>query len=495
MKIPNGSQIKACDAFTIAHEPISSLALMERAAQKCADYLSNRFSAEVAMAIFCGKGNNGGDGLAIARLLYFKGYNVKVFYESAGSFSEDARANFHRLKEISGVELLDFKAAEGYQFQEKDIIVDALFGSGLNQPLIEPFTALISYLNSLPNYRISIDIPSGLYTDKISESVVFNADETLSLQFWKRAFLHPETGSHCGKIIVLDIGLLPDCLPDGSYTNHSVDEEIAKNIYRPRRAFSHKGSYGKAALFAGSYGKIGAAVLATQAAVRTGSGLTYILAPDCGYDILQSKVPEAMFVCSGENKAENFFVPENAVVGIGPGLGTDPKTESALQKLLEDLQLPSVVDADALNLVAKDINLLEKLPKNSILTPHPKEFERLFGKTADSFERLEKAKNISTEKQLIIILKDRFTQTVLPDGRVFYNTSGNAGLAKGGSGDALTGILTALLAQGYPPEEAAVFGVWLHGRAADIAVRSIAQESLTASDVIEYISNVYLELQ
>ena len=493
MKIFTSPQIRKCDAFTIENEPVTSLALMERAASACAGWLSRKFSGETVYNIFCGHGNNGGDGFALARLLYHKGCDVNVFMDSAQNLSADAEINFKRTKDISGIEFSDFSKVNKFQFENESVIIDALFGTGLNKAIEGKSAELIKVLNELKFPKISIDIPSGLFADEVSDknSVVFKADETLSFQFWKKAFLHSETGKFCGKINILDIGLNSEFIENEISDSFVIDEGLVRGIYRPRQEFSHKGNFGKTVIAAGSSGKMGAAVLATQAALKSGSGLTFTFAPQCGYEILQTACPEAMFLEGGQDFISSFDVDEDHTIGIGPGLGTALETQNAFLTFLKTCTKPLVLDADAINILAKNPENLKLMPKNSVITPHPKEFERLFGKTENSFERLKLAKENATELKIYIILKDHHTQIITPEGNVFYNLTGNSGMAKGGSGDVLLGIVTSLLAQNYSVQDAALFGVWLHGKAGDFAAEKHSKEAMLASDLVREIGNVF----
>ena len=497
MKIFSSSQIRKADQFTIENEPISSIDLMERAAKACVDFLSNQFRKNETFYIFCGNGNNGGDGFAIARLLYSNGFNVIIFSDvKEENFSKDNGINRNRAEEISGMGFLDFKEVKDYPFKEKGVLIDCLLGTGLNRKVEGKLADLILVLNENNLPKISIDIPSGLSADDImlDDSVVFKADETLTFQFWKRSFLHPETGSFAGKVHVLDIGLSPDFIEKEAADNFVIDEELIGEIYQPRSDFSHKGSYGKTLIVAGSFGKMGAAVLATKAALHSGSGITVTLAPNCGYEILQTTCPEAMFLKSGEDFCEEISSEDDFILGIGPGLGTNPETETALLELLKDYKKPLILDADALNMLAKNSEHLKNIPKNSIITPHPKEFARLFGKSDNSFKRLDLARKKSLELGIYIVLKDHHTQIITPKNEVYYNITGNSGMAKGGSGDVLLGIITSLLAQNYSPKNAAIFGVWLHGKAGDFAAEKFSKESMLPSNLIDELGNVFKTL-
>ncbi len=496
MKIFTAEQIRQGDRYTIENEPVSSIHLMERAAHSCVKWITDNCKNHRNFAIFCGNGNNGGDGLAIARMLYLKGFDIDVFVNPKLKFSKDAAENFRELKELSGIMIRNLSEAENYRFDKRTIIIDALFGTGLSREVEGDFKDLIEILSRKPNVKISIDTPSGLFPDIISTeaSSVLKSDYTLSFQFWKKSFLHPETGTFTGKVKVLNIDLSEEYVAQTDTKDFVTDEEMIKTIFKPRQDFSHKGTYGKACIIGGSYGKMGAAVLSTLAALKTGSGLTFTVAPKCGYEIIQTSCPEAMFIESGTEHVHQFESDNQSVYGIGPGLGTHAETEKNVLQFLKDYTRPLVLDADALNIISNDKENLKTIPKKSIITPHPKEFERLFGPSENSFERVELARRKAEELDIYIVLKDHHTQVVTPEGNVFYNITGNSGLAKGGSGDILTGILTSLLAQGYSEEQAAVFGVWLHGTAAERAAEKYSKESMLPTDVINEIGNVFKDL-
>jgi len=491
MKILTAQQIKDCDIETI-EKGISSISLMEKAAKSCVDWIEINFTSAQKFLIFCGTGNNGGDGFAIARMLYEKGFDIGVFIDKTKKeFSDEANINFKKIKQISGIDINNFSDFSIIK-NDKTIIIDAIFGYGLNRELSGEIKDVIEKLNEFDVPKISIDIPTGLLADKIIDrnSTVFKADFTLTFQFYKRSFLHPETGKFCGKITVLDIGLDEGFIEKTQTDYFVIDEILIKDIYKPREEFGNKGTYGKSILVGGSYGKIGAIMMSTLSALKTGSGLTFTIAPECGIFILQSQVPEGMFMSSGEKYVEKIEVQEKAVYGIGPGLGKEKQTQKALFDFLKSYKNPIVLDADALNILAEN-DKIDLIPKNSVITPHPLEFERLFGKTENSFERLELAKNKAEKLQIFIILKDHHTAVITPDKKVFYNITGNSGMAKGGSGDVLTGILTSLISQKYDIEKACIFGIWLHGKAGDFAAEEFSKESMLPTDLINKIGEVF----
>lgn len=496
MKIFTAEQIRNGDEYTIKNEPVSSVQLMERAAQSCVDWIFENCKNHRNFAVFCGKGNNGGDGFAIARMLHLKGFDVDVFTNTKAKFSSDAGNNFRELKEFSGVSVKEFKEAKEYRFDNRTVIIDALFGTGLSKNIEGEFEELIDFLNEKNNLKISIDVPSGLFADDVftENTTIFKADYTLSFQFWKKTFLHPETGKYAGKVKVLDINISEDYIAETKTEDFVINEEIIKDIFRPRNEFSHKGTYGKVIIAGGSYGKIGAVVLSAKSALKSGAGLTFTLAPKCGYEILQTSNPEAMFIEGGHDFIDHFEADEKAVYGIGPGLGTNEETAKSFLNFLKNYSQPLILDADALNIISQNQKNLKIIPKNSIITPHPKEFERLFGTTENSFERVKLAKSKAKELGIYIVLKDHHTQVITPEGEVFYNITGNSGLAKGGSGDILTGIITSFLAQHYSEKEAAILGVWFHGRAAEFASEKYSKESVLPTNIIDEFGTVFKEL-
>lgn len=497
MKVFSAAQIRACDAYTIKAAGISSIDLMERAAKKCTDWIQDHYPRETLFVILCGTGNNGGDGFAIARLLHQAGYGVKAFLlQLSSELTPDCQANMQRLQnlndDLAGVVKQDTFITD---IPSHIVIVDAIFGTGLNRPIQGWVATFIDRINQLPNPKIAIDIPSGLPSDVVpdDDASVIHAQHTLSFQFHKRTFLHPESGVFTGKVHILDIGLDSTFINATHSLYQTLDRAAIKAIYHPRSPFSHKGTYGHALLIGGSAGKIGAVTLSTKAALRAGSGLVTALIPGAGYHTMQTSVPEAMCRIDSDQLIENIDCWQDMdAIGIGPGLGTATSTATAVANFIEEYNKPLVVDADALNIIAKQPDLLSKLPKNSIITPHPKEFMRLFGENTNSMIQVDHARIQAMRYNINIVLKNHHTAIITSEGDCWYNTTGNAGMATGGAGDVLTGIITGLLAQDYQPHEAALLGVYLHGLSGDIAAQKISQEALIAGDIIDYLGKAFL---
>ncbi len=514
MKILSAEDIRLWDQYTIEQEPISSIDLMERAAGKCVEWLVQHYPGTTSYSIFCGKGNNGGDGLALARMLLEKDYSVTVHIPDPitigfGHQGNDGfQTNLSRLQKVLRADIHFIQSEQNFNsFPEGHVIIDALFGSGLNRQLDGLTAKLVEYINNSACEIVSIDIPSGLFVDRSSKgNLTVHATHTLSFQCYKPAFLFAENDQALGKIHILNIGLHNEYYQSALSRFELLDEAIIRSIYKPRTKFSHKGNFGHALLVAGSYGKIGAAVLSAKACMRSGIGLLTCHIPQCGYDILQSTIPEAM-VMTDLNKMINTTIDEDlttyASIGIGPGIGTASATKMLLRDILDAYRSPVVLDADALNIMASQKDLLKLIPGGSILTPHPKEFERLFGESLNDFERIQLALQKAKELNCIIILKGHHTFIATTDGiaspddtagRGFFNSTGNSGMTTGGSGDVLTGLLTGLLAQGYSSTETAILGVYLHGSAGDMAAEKLSMEAMVAGDIIDNLGQAFLRV-
>ncbi len=495
LKILNSPQIKACDAYTIKDGPILSIDLMERACLAFVSWFTPRFVITQTVGIVCGTGNNGGDGLGIARLLKEWGYQVKVWIvRGEGKETPDFAKNLSRLN--GKVDLFEITSTDDQGlFHDMDVLIDAIFGSGLSRPAEGIYAQAITCINSTQAVRIAVDIPSGLRADQHSVGTIVKADHTVSFQLPKLAFLLPENSPYVGEWHCVDIGLSKKFLQDVAASYFYLTHKGIKKKIRKRSKFSHKGNYGKALLIAGSYGKMGACILASRAALRSGLGLLTLHVPQVGYQIVQTAVPEAMAIIDPDEKlfSKTGSLEGYDVIGVGPGIGQDPRTADAFAKVLEQSR-PMVIDADALNILGSRKELLGHIPTGSILTPHPKEFERLVGPWSDDFERLEKQKQLARETKGVIVLKGAHTSIATPGGDVYFNATGNPGMATGGTGDVLTGILTGLLAQGYPAVDAAMLGVYLHGLSGDLACRERGPNSVIASDLIDQISAAFRKM-
>lgn len=491
MQIFNSQQIRAWDEYTMAHEPVSSADLMERAALACFKWLLENGFRNRTFSVFCGKGNNGGDGLALARMLAASGLSVTVLILEFGhKGTDDFQLNLARLHETSVV--IKFIPAEENipEIPKNDIVIDALLGSGLNRELEGLTARLVKHINSSGNTVIAIDIPTGLYLDKSSvKNTVIHAAHTLSFQSKKLAFLMQENEIFLGELHILDIGLHKDFCEKETSTHWMIDHSMVKNIIVPRKRFSHKGDYGHAAIVAGSRGMMGAAVLAARACIHSGVGKLTCHIPDAGNDIMQIAVPEAM--CSSR---DDLDLRKYDTLGIGPGLGQDKSNKSLLEKIFSGFRLPVVIDADGLNTIANNQELLQKVPGNSVLTPHSREFERLFGETSDEFARIDCAIANAKKSGVVIVLKGPYTCVAAPSGTAYFNETGNPGMATGGTGDVLTGIITGLLAQKIEPVNAAIAGVYLHGLAGDIAAKIHSQQALSATDLITHLGDAFIQM-
>ena len=501
MKIFSKEQVYEGDKLTTERQNISSTELMERAGTQIFNWMHSRMQgAQVPVHVFCGIGNNGGDGLVIARHLITHGYNVKTYVVNySDKRSKDFLINYDRIKNVSKNWPTLLKSEDDFpEIQPEDIIVDGVFGIGLNRPVDDWVKALFVHFRKTKAFTLSIDIPSGLFTDKPveDENAVVWAGFTLSFASPKLAFFLPETAKYTVQWEVLDIGLDQEFLQTTATEAELIGKlEVLPN-YIPREKYAHKGTYGHALIIGGSYGKIGAVNLASRAALSSGAGLVSAYVPKCGYVPLQTSFPEAMILTdTDEEKITSIkFDFEPTVVGLGIGLGTNPETTKALEGFLKFNNAPLVIDADGLNILSKNKAFLKLLPEPpTILTPHPKELERLIGKWKDDFDKLKKVKAFSKKYNVIVVIKGAHTIVVFEE-KLYVNTTGNPGMATAGSGDVLTGIITGLISQGYQPLVAAVFGVYLHGKSADIAVVDFGYQSLIASHIIEYLGEAFLDL-
>ncbi|MCX6297075.1 MAG: NAD(P)H-hydrate dehydratase [Bacteroidetes bacterium] len=502
MKILTVDQIRTADSFTIKNEPISSLDLMEHAAEACVNWIKEKFDNKYEFKIVCGTGNNGGDGLAIARLLKKNHYKIEVLIINySKKRTSDFNANLEKLKLISNSNscIDEINSIESFQtaflLNDKSVLIDALFGSGINKPIEGFASEIIDLVNHSGKKIISIDLPSGLYCDSLNDKTdsVVKATHTLSFQFPKTSFMYPETFVYVGDFHILDIGLSSKFTNGLHVQNYFTTKEDIVPLIKKREKYAHKGNFGHSLIIAGSYGKIGAAVLAAKSCLKSGTGLLTMRIPKCGYEIIQSTVPEAMTEADPELNyiSNDIIIDMYNSIAVGPGLGNNKHTQIFLEKLIQNSFIPLVLDADAINMISENKTWLINIPKNSIFTPHLKEFERIAGKSANSSERLKLQSNFSKKYSVFVVLKGAHTSISSPNGEIHFNSTGNPGMAKGGSGDVLTGIITSLLAQGYSSEHACIIGVYIHGLAGDIAAQNISEESIIASDIIEHIGSAF----
>ncbi len=496
VKIFSAAQIKEWDAFTIKQEGIASAQLMERAADACYNWIIEKFTAESPFKIFCSTGNNGGDGLFIAGKLLQRNYRIQVFVVAGKTSTDDFQTGLAKLKELHA-EIFFIESDRSFPAIEKnDIVIDALFGTGLNKKPSGICEKLIDHLNEQAAVTIAIDVPSGLYIDKSSAgNAVIKASHTLTFQQYKLAFLLAENEAYCGQVVVLPIGLSEKFYAEQDTNYQLTDKEIIKGIYVKRKAFANKGDYGYACIIAGSYGMMGAAVMSSQACLRSGVGKLTTYVCKQGYEVMQACVPEAMCKVFGNTFIKDVEgLTDFTTIGIGPGIGKHPSHRQLLQKVFKEFKKPLVIDADALNILSKNKSLYQLIPPQSIITPHPKEFERLFGKSENDFERIDMALQKAKELDIIIVLKGHHTFIATPEGNGYFNSTGNAGMATAGAGDVLTGTITGLLAQHYTPLHAAILGVYLHGLAGDKAAEKLSKEAMIAGDIITYLGEAFLEI-
>jgi ADP-dependent NAD(P)H-hydrate dehydratase / NAD(P)H-hydrate epimerase len=494
MKILTTPQIRLADQYTIKHEPIASIDLMERASKVLFDVLKLKLKKQDTIKVFCGMGNNGGDGLALSRMLVLSGYHVttyKIVYSDKPS--EDFLINEKRLQKLRRANYKEiFPQDELPAISATDIVVDAVFGSGLSRPL-EGFPAsVVKHINASEARIIAVDLPSGLFGEDNSGNNADNiikADYTYTFQFPKLAFMFADNDPFVGQWQVLDIGLHKDFVEKEDTPWYFLQKEDLVAGYKFRKKFDHKGNFGHALLIAGSYGKSGAAVLASRAALLTGTGLITVHVPSANYTVQQSSVPEGM-VSVDENEKYYTSIKNTtpySAIAAGPGLGQEPQTQNALKILIQNTSVPLIFDADALNILAENLTWLSFLPPGSILTPHVGEFDRLAGKCNSGWERLEKARDMAFRFSCYIVLKGAHTAIVCPDRQVIFNSTGNPGMATGGSGDVLTGIILGFRAKGYSSLYSCMAAVYLHGLAADLAIRKKPMESLVAGDIVNFI--------
>ena len=498
MQIFTSKQVKEIDLRTIEKEAISSIDLMERAARKFTDWFTSNFDSSNRIVVFAGAGNNGGDALAISRLLIERNYEVHVYLiKNTNLLSESCETNYKRLRNYHSAEIID-SADSGKlpRLSKKDIVIDGIIGSGLNRPVDGIAAQVIRHINQNSGEVVSIDIPSGLFGEDNSinnfDSIV-HASYTVSFEFPFLSFFMKENEKFTGKWEVISIGLDKETISSLESQYSTIEADSIRNLLIPRKKYSHKGTFGHALIIAGRHGMMGAAVLSVKACIRGGAGLTTACIPGYGYNILQTSIPEALIESANSNEFFNGFPDLNPyqAIACGPAIGRSDGTAEALRKLILAAKVPVVLDADALNILSEHQELLEQLPSGSVITPHPKEFDRLAGKSSDMFSRHLKQLEFSRRYNLLVILKGAHTIISDPSGMSYINTTGNPGMSTGGTGDVLTGLIVSLMVQGYSSLHASILAVFIHGLAGDIALDSSSEEALIASDIIEHFGRAF----
>ncbi|TRZ42909.1 NAD(P)H-hydrate dehydratase [Robertkochia solimangrovi] len=499
MKVFSTEQIRTADKLTIERQGITSLSLMERAAKHAFERILTRIpSKKSRVVVICGVGNNGGDGLVIGRYLLEEGYDAYIFIlEFSKDHSHDFTRNLERLKRL-GVNPVTIAEGERPEFPLfTEFIIDAVFGSGLSRPPASWIREIFDLVNKHPAEVISIDVPSGLYLDRVPDfdDQVIRADHCLSFQFPKLVFLLPGFGKYCLSWEIVPIGLDERYIEETEPLAFYVDKGYLKRVFHERDRFSHKGDQGHTLVVGGSYGKMGAIRMTGEAALRSGSGLVSAYVPECGYLVLQIAIPEIMVFTDEDSKKITSIIPASAYssVAIGPGMGTDEKTAVAFADFIRTLNKPIVIDADALNILATHPELLRELPAGSVLTPHPGELKRLIGNWDDDLQKISKVKEFSKNYAVVVVVKG--AHTMITDGKkLYFNSTGNPGMATGGSGDILTGVIAGLIAQGYKGKQAAMLGVYLHGLAGDFAAERQGEEAMVATDIIAHLGEAFIDL-
>lgn len=500
MKILNSGQIKILDQETIAIQNISSWQLMERASEAVTNAILDKIKGQQpTFSIFCGKGNNGGDGLAIARILFRKNFEVNIFLHQAEQYSKENLENQKRLKNM-GINVTVFNESTTIDIHESTIVIDALFGNGLHTPLDQKWKTIFQQItDSSPLSIFAVDLPSGFMADRAMDEdyPCLKADHVFTFEIPKTGLLFPTSQKWLNDFSIVKIDLDKNIRESFDSFYYFIEKRMMKKLLKPASKFSHKGTFGHVLIMGGSYGKIGATVLSSLAALKTGSGLVTAYLPKCGYNIIQNSVTEAMCITDPNEEYLSKAPDLNTyqAIAIGMGVGQHKETEKIILKCLKDNPNQHfVIDADALNILAKQKKPFQYIPKNSILTPHPKELQRLIGDWKDDFEKIEKVRAIAIKYEINILIKEAYTASILSDGNCYFNSTGNWGMATAGSGDTLSGILVSLIGQGYSSHEACLLGTYLHGLAGDLASEKIHPHSLVASDISNFISAAYFEL-
>ncbi len=502
IKIPTAQQIRELDSASITEMGIKPIDLMERAAAAVAQSITGLWPSSMPVLVLAGPGNNGGDALAVARLLSSRGYTVEAFlFNTSDRLSPDCQTNRERLKSCTEVKFTEVTAQfEPPRQNAGKLIIDGLFGTGLNKPLNRGFASLVQFINESGAEIVSIDLPSGIMADGTlpSGQPTVHAHHTFTFQVPKLAMMLADTAVRFGEVHILDIGLSRKAMDELNTAAVQMEKQDVSQLFMPRPAFSHKGTYGHALIIAGKYGMAGAAVLAARACLRSGVGKVTVASPQMNNAILQVAVPEAIISLDPSDTVFSAALPLEAydAVAIGPGIGTDRTTANAFFEQMTRCTKPLVIDADGLNIMAQHAGWTNRIPRQSIITPHPGELARLCHHPGmDSCSALTAACEMATRQSIYVVLKGHRTAICMPDGSIVFNSTGNSGMATAGSGDVLTGCIAALLAQGYPPRAACMAGVYVHGMAGDLAAAALSEESLVASDIIGHLPAAFRHLR
>ncbi len=483
MKLFTSDQIRAIEQTSIAEGCYSSLELMDRAASAFVSWFKTKVSTDCAVSVFCGNGNNGADGLVIGDKLVQYGYRVRIFVVDKSGGSREFAFHLNRLEKNLSFSIEKYQANKTFRFEPSEVIIDALLGSGLNRPAGPPYSDILELINSSKKRVYAVDIPSGLPGEGLSIGPTVRATATYSFEFPRLTFFSKEGRAVCGEWTFRTIGLSRKHIQGTPSGFHLITNRFVSEFFNPRQPYAHKGNFGHVHLFAGTTGMAGAGILSGRATLRSGAGLCSVTSSADNRVVFQTAAPEIMVNGTMEEMQAIDLVSKT--VAIGPGLGTDPVSEQLLRHVLKTVDRPMVIDADAINLLSMHRELIDQVPDKSILTPHPGEFKRLVGDYSDSIQRMKKQVEFAREKNLIVVLKDHNTIITTPDNQVYYNATGNPGMATGGSGDVLTGVIAGLLAQWADPVKASLAGVYLHGLAGDLAMCQKGEMAMTAGDIIE----------
>ncbi len=499
MKIFSPNEVIEIFRHTTEEDGVSMIDIVDRVGKGVAAEVKKLSNPDTLIVVFAGWGPNGAYALAAARKLIEEGIEPMIFLFNIGNRITADCANQKKFLLKQHPDAKFYEITQNFDIPTLNnncLVIDGLFGIELDRPLPKSFGLLMRSINESGATIVSIELPSGLFsvwnTNNSSSRDIIHATVTLAVEFPPLAYFMEENIPLIGEWKILDVGLSREAIKKSPHTYYLLTHRDIKHILRNREKGPGKNAYGSALLCAGSYGMMGAAVLAAKGCLRAGAGKVFCYAPQCGNTVLQTAVPCAMFVPDAGEKTITRIVPdrEYQAIAIGPGIGVSNSTINAVEaflKLSAAKRHPLVIDADALNCIAERPIMMNYVPALSVLTPHSGEFDRIFGAQPSAEARLRKALEIAAYHNIILVLKGHYTAVVRPDGKVHINSSGTPALATPGSGDVLTGVITSLIAQGYTPETAAIIGVYVHGMAGQIAEEKHGEYGVIASDIAENI--------